>query len=149
MRRADTGTTVARGDVTQAALAFPESDPIRASPEAQVESYRRLAEVFHHVLSEQSLESLLERVADTVAELVPYDALHIYEADVARRALVPVLARSEWLKEIMRTRPAFGQGITGWAAVHRQPVLANKAQLDPRVAQVPGTPVEPEAIIVV
>jgi len=135
--------------VTQAALAFPEPDPIRASPEAQVESYRRLAEVFHHVLSEQSLENLLERVASTLAELVPYDDMHIYEADVARRSLVPVFARGEYEEQVMKTRPAFGQGITGWAAVHRQPVLTNQAHLDPRVAQVPGTPVEPEAIIVV
>src|SRR5919197_319612 len=149
MRGADTGTTVARRDVSQAALAFPEPDPIRATSEARVESYRRLAEVFHDVLSEQSLENLLERVADTLADLVPYDDMHIYEADVPRRSLIPVFARGEYEEQVMRTRPAFGQGITGWAAVHRQPVLSNQAHLDPRVAQVPGTPIEPEAIIVV
>ena len=31
-----------------------------------VESYRRLADVFHEVLSEQSLDDLLERIARTV-----------------------------------------------------------------------------------
>ena len=40
----------------------------------------------------------------------------------------------------MNSRSAFGQGITGWAVVHREPVLANQAHLDPRVAFVPGTP---------
>jgi diguanylate cyclase (GGDEF)-like protein len=149
MRGADTGSTVARRDVNQAAVAFPEPDPIRPASETLVESYRRLAEVFHHVLSEQSLENLLERVAETLAELVPYDDMHIYEADVPRRVLVPVFARGEYEEQVMRTRPAFGQGITGWSVVHRQPVLANEAHLDPRVAQVPGTPLEPEAIIVV
>ena len=44
---------------------------------------------------------------------------------------------------------SFGQGITGWAVEHREPVLANKAHLDPRVRFVPGTPVEPEALIAV
>ncbi len=112
-----------------------------------VDSYRRLAEVFHLILSEETLDSLLDRIADTLAELVPYDALHVYEADLARRELVPVLVRSEWAKEIMRTRPRLGQGITGWAAAHRRPVLANKAHLDPRVAFIPGTPAEPEALI--
>jgi len=116
-------------------------------PDALVESYRRLAEVFHHVLSEQSLDTLLDRVADTLADLVPYDALHIYEADQVRRELIPVLARSDWESEIMRTRPAFGQGITGWAVDKREPVLANDAHLDSRVAFIPGTPAEPEALI--
>ena len=35
------------------------------------EPYRRLAEIFHDVLAEQSPEALLERIADTLAELVP------------------------------------------------------------------------------
>ena len=116
-------------------------------PDLLVESYRRLAEVFHHVLSEQSLDTLLDRIADTLAELVPYDALQIYEADNTRRELIPVLARSEWENEIMKTRPAFGQGITGWAVVNREPVLANQAHLDSRVAFIPGTPAEPEALV--
>ena len=63
-------------------------------PEALVESYRRLAEVFHEVLSEQTLDALLERIAATLGDLMPYEALHIYEADEARRQLVPILARS-------------------------------------------------------
>ena len=115
--------------------------------DALVESYRRLAEVFHHVLSEQSLDTLLDRIADTLRELIPYDALHIYEADLKRRELIPVLARSDWENEIMGTRPAFGQGITGWAVDKREPVLANDAHLDSRVAFIPGTPPEPEALI--
>ena len=126
--------------------AWPHAHGAR-QPDALVESYRRLAEVFHHVLSEQSLDTLLDRIADTLAELVPYDALQVYEADNTRRELIPVLARSEWENEIMRTRPAFGQGITGWAVVNSEPVLANQAHLDPRVAFIPGTPAEPEALV--
>jgi hypothetical protein len=62
--------------------------------EALVESYRRLAEVFHEVLSEQSLDALLDRIAVTLGDLMPYEALHIYEADEARKELVPVFASS-------------------------------------------------------
>ena len=43
-----------------------------------VDSYRRLADVFHDVLSEQRLNSLLDRIADTLGDLVPYDAFTIY-----------------------------------------------------------------------
>ncbi len=128
---------------------MPDAPGLTGSPEALVESYRRLAEVFHHVLSEQSLDALLDRIADTLAELMPYEALHMYEADEERRELVPVLARSEYVDEIMRDRPQYGQGITGWAVENRRPVWTDRAHLDPRVTNVPGTPVEPEALITV
>jgi diguanylate cyclase (GGDEF)-like protein/putative nucleotidyltransferase with HDIG domain len=113
------------------------------------EPYRRLVEVFHDVLSEESASALLGRIADTLAELIPYEDVHIYEADEAKRELIPVLARSKWETQVMAQSFSFGQGITGWAVEHRQPVLANKAHLDPRVKFVPGTPVEPEALIAV
>src|SRR5712691_13571452 len=81
----------------------------RGRPEALVESYRRLAEVFHEVLSEQSLDALLERIAVTLGDLMPYEALHIYESDEDRRVLVPLKARSQaYEDEIMRSRPRFG-----------------------------------------
>lgn len=118
-------------------LAAVPAQPAPASPEARpeslVESYRRLAEVFHLVLSEQSVDTLLDRIADTLADLVPYGALHVYEADVEQRILVPVLARSDWAAEIMRSNSNFGEGITGWAVEQRTPVLTNQAHLDPRV----------------
>jgi len=117
-----------------------------------IESYRRLADVFHEVLAEQSLDALLVRVADTVGELIPHDTLTIYEADEANGMLKPALVvRDEYVDEIMSQTVSFteGQGITGWAVSQREAVLANQAHLDPRVAQVPGTPVEPESFICV
>ncbi len=114
-----------------------------------VDSYRRLADVFHDLLSEQSLDSLLVRIADTLDEIVPYEALHIYEADEPKRQLIPALVRSEWSQEIYEDVFPFGVGITGWAVEHRESVLSNQAHLDPRVEFVPGTPLEPEALIVV
>src|SRR5438874_3129545 len=119
-------------------------------PETLVQSYRQLADVFHEILSEHSLDNLLERVADTLAELVPHDTLSIYQADEAQTVLIPVLARDQWAEKIMNSRSNFGEGITGWAALHREPVRTNQAHLDPRKKVVPGTPDdEPEALITV
>src|SRR5579884_2650209 len=112
-----------------------------------VESYRRLADVFHEVLAEQSLDALLVRIADTVGDLIPHDTLTIYEADEAEQVLRPVLARDVYADEIMSTTISFSEGITGWAARQREPVLSNQAHLDPRVRTVPGTPTDPEALI--
>jgi diguanylate cyclase (GGDEF)-like protein len=119
----------------------PGSEP------ALVESYRRLADVFHAVLSEESLDTLLVRIADALADLVPHDTLTIYEADEAQQVLVPVLVRDEWADEIMQTKVSFAEGITGWAARNREATLVNQAHLDPRVRFVPGTPIDPEALI--
>src|SRR6478609_96777 len=128
----------------------PSTRDARARPEALVESYRRVAEVFHEVMSEQNLDALLDRIAETLSELVPYEALHIYEADDQRRQLVPVLARSqEYEEEIMNDRPTYGAGLTGWAVSNRTPVWTNRADLDPRTHVIPGTPNDPEALIVV
>jgi diguanylate cyclase (GGDEF)-like protein len=128
----------------------PEPAPkVSLVPAGAAEPYRRLAEVFHDVLSEDSPAALLERIADTLAELMPYEAVHIYEADEGKRELRPVLARSEWEQEIMNASFSFDEGITGWAVEHREAVLSNRAHLDPRVRFVPGTPVDPEALIAV
>ena len=113
-----------------------------------VESYRRLADVFHDVLAEQSLDRLLERIADALADLIPHDTLTIFEADEGMRLLRPVLVRDQWADEIMQAVARFGEGVTGWAVERRQPALVLEAHRDPRVKVVPGTPHdEPEALI--
>ena len=113
------------------------------------DSYRRLADVFHAVLSEHSVDLLLDRIADTLADLIPYDSLTIYRADDAETELVAVLARDQWASEILGTAMSFGEGLAGWAATNREPVLSNDAHLDPRTQHVPGTPDDPEAMICV
>ena len=115
-----------------------------------VESYRKLADVFHEVLSEQSLDDLLERIARTVGELIPYDDITFYEADEAKRELRAVYASGSDAEKVIAD-PAFsyGVGITGWAAEHCEPVLANRAELDPRVRFVANTPPDPESLIAV
>src|SRR5882724_1505840 len=124
---------------------MPETS-VPAVPEL-VESYRRLADVFHEVLAEQSLDALLVRIADALGDLIPHDTLTIYEADETQRVLTAVFARDEYADEIMATQIGFDEGITGWAARRREAAHVNQAHLDPRVRFVPGTPIDPEALI--
>jgi diguanylate cyclase (GGDEF)-like protein len=127
---------------------LPEQGADVGVPELElVESYRRLADVFHEVLAEQSLDALLVRIADTLADLVPHESMTIYEADESQGILNPVLARHDWADQVMRKLVHFDEGVTGWAARRREPVLLNRAHLDPRVRTIPGTPLEPEALI--
>jgi diguanylate cyclase (GGDEF)-like protein len=115
--------------------------------QARLDSYGRLADIFHAVLSEQSLDLLLERIADALAELVPYDTLTIYSGDEEVRVLLPLLARDLYAEEILNDQVPFGEGITGWAVENRTPVLANNAHLDDRAVEIPGTPYEPGSLI--
>jgi two-component system NarL family sensor kinase len=114
------------------------------------ESYRRLADVFHDLLAEESLDAVLSRIASALADLVPHDSITVYEADDSREELVPVFAHDQWAENILSTRIRFDEGITGWAASKREPVLCNQAHLDPRVKFVPGTPSdEAEALSII
>ena len=138
------------GNVIRLVPPEPASTPNRdVVVDGLVDSYRRLADVYHELLAEQSLDALFERIADALAELIPYEALHVYEADESRRELLPLMVRGEWAEEIMSERLPYGEGITGWAVEHREAVLANQAHLHPLVRFVPGTPVEPESLIVI
>jgi diguanylate cyclase (GGDEF)-like protein len=128
---------------------IPEPEQAR-SHDALVESYRRLADVFHDVLGEQSLDALLDRIADALADLIPHDSLTIYEADEPRRLLIPVWARDKWADKILADKCPFGVGLTGWGVEQREAARVNQAHLDPRVATVPGTPEnEPEAMVTI
>src|SRR6266498_4792651 len=70
---------------------IPEHDETPAEGTALVESYRRLADVFHDVLGEQSLDALLDRIADALADLIPHDSLTIYEPEAL--ITIPLIAR--------------------------------------------------------
>ena len=92
---------------------IPEPSDARSHDAALVESYRRLADVFHAVLAEQSLDALLDRIADALADLIPHDSLTIYEADEPRLLLIPVWARDKWADKILADQCPFGVGLTG------------------------------------
>ena len=126
---------------------MPEDAAVPAAPEL-VDSYRRLADVFHEVLAEQSLDALLVRIADALDDLIPHDTLTIYEADEAQRgADAGASPATSTRTRSCATTLRFDEGITGWAASRREPALVNQAHLDPRVRFVPGTPNDPEALI--
>ena len=88
-------------------------------------------------------------MADTLADVVPYDTLTIYVVDTAEGCLVPILARDEYAEQILASRPKLGAGITGDVINKGEAEIINEANLDPRVVHVPGTPEdEDEAMIV-
>ena len=115
----------------------------------QLDSQRRLLEINERLLSTLDNEAVLQSIADGLHTVVAYDNMSVFRADRIERKLVPVLARERFAEEVMRYVVPFGSGLMGWVVEHGEPVLANDALADPRVMQIPGTPVEREAVIVV
>ena len=117
--------------------------------EHQLDGQRRLLEVNERLLSTLEPAGVLDLIADSLKAIVPYDSLTMYRIDRAAGVRRAVVARDRFADLILAYEGPLGAGISGWVIEHREAVLANEAHLDPRSVQVPGTPFEPEAMIVV
>ncbi len=115
----------------------------------QLASQRRLLEVNERLLSTLEPNSVLDLIADSLKVIVPYDTLTIYRVDRVAGVRRAVIARDRFADLILAHESPLGVGISGWVVDHGEAVLANEAHLDPRSVQVPGTPFEPESMIVV
>ena len=120
-----------------------------AELERRADSQRRLLEINERLIGTLDQAGVLETIADGLHDVVAYDNLSIYRADHEQRVLLPVLARERHADEVSRYVIPFGRGLMGWALEHMQPILANDALSDPRALQIPGTPDDPEAIVIV
>jgi diguanylate cyclase (GGDEF)-like protein len=117
--------------------------------EHQLDGQRRLLEVNERLLSTLEPAGVLDLIADSLKAIVPYDSLTIYRIDRAAGVRRAVVARDLFADLIMAYEGPLRMGISGWVIEHNEAVLSNEAHLDPRSIQVPGTPFEPEAMIVV
>ena len=124
-------------------------DRQRRELEHQLASQRRLLEVNERLISTRDPKGVLEMIADSLKTIVPYDSLTIYRCDFEAGVRRDVVARDRFADVILDYAGPIGVGITGWVIDHSEGVLANAAHLDPRSVQIPGTPFEPEAMIVV
>nr|MBA2299437.1 diguanylate cyclase [Chloroflexota bacterium] len=117
--------------------------------EHQLDGQRRLLEVNERLLSTLEPASVLDLIADSLKAIVPYDSLTVYRVDHVAGVRRAVVSRDRFADEILAHESPLGPGITGWVIDHGEAVLANDALGDPRSVQIPGTPYEPESIIVV
>jgi diguanylate cyclase (GGDEF)-like protein len=112
-------------------------------------SQRRLLEVNERLLSTLDQQGVFDLIADSLKSVVAYDNLTIYSVDKSAGLLRPVLARDRFAKLIIESTFPIGTGITGWVVAHGTAVKVDCAPDDPRATTIPGTPDEPEALIVV
>ena len=115
----------------------------------RADSQRRLLDINERLLSTLDEAGVLETIADGLRDVVSYDNMSIYRVDHNLRVMQPVLTRERHADQVSRYIIPFGRGLMGWAVEHSQPILANDALGDPRALQIPGTPEDPEAVVVV
>ena len=144
--------TIFAGYAAQAianATAYAKLELQSAELARQLKSQRRLLEINERLLSTLDREIVLDTIADGLYSVVRFDNFSIYRADEQRTVLAPVLTRERHAEQVSRYNVPFGHGLMGWAVDHAEPVLANDALNDPRAMQIPGTPADPEALVVV
>jgi len=103
---------------------------------------RLLTETIAAVNSTLDLEEVLWLVARKVAEALEADACFVYLYDERSDELVLRATHGSRVEELTR-RPRMkpGEGITGWAAATREPVMIPaQAHLDPRFKTFPNLP---------
>ncbi len=112
-------------------------------------SQRRLMEINELLLSTLDPAGVLGLIADSLKPVLPYDNLTIYRVDRHAGVVRPVVARDRFSKLILSTTFPIDMGVTGWVIAHGEAQCVNDIHLDKRAATIPGTPDEPESLIVV
>src|SRR5690242_193226 len=92
------------------------------------------------VLTADSLEQTLRRVAERLGGLVPYDDLTLYEIDRPAGLFVPLFAYGSYAEEVMADRFPLTEGITGATLRAGRARNVARTDFDPDAKTVVGTP---------
>jgi uncharacterized protein YigA (DUF484 family) len=99
---------------------------------------RRLAALLREVLAEESAQLMLTRIAHTLRELIDCDQVVVWGYTRSDDLAVAV-ADGEDAEQLRNFRIELGEGLSGMAALSREPIVSNHAHRDPRAGLVPGT----------
>ena len=119
------------------------------SAQHSLASQRKLLEVNERLLSTLDPQGVLNLIADSLKSILAYDNLTIYRVDREAGVMRPMEARDRFAQLIMGTTFPLDLGVTGWVVEHGQAQRVNDTGTDVRAATIPGTPEEPESLIVV
>jgi GAF domain-containing protein len=116
--------------------------------ERQLSSQRNLLKVNESMLATLEQGAVFDVIADQLKLLLDFDDMSIDKVDWETGTIHSIFARDEWENEVRAFERRIGEGLCGWVAAHGEALLLNEAENDPRGALVPGTPVEPQASII-
>jgi sigma-B regulation protein RsbU (phosphoserine phosphatase) len=102
---------------------------------ADADAFETLAETGRDVASVLDLDALFERIAQQVCRVVDYRTFGILLLNEARGELEMKLA-VQYGEKVSVPRVKLGEGLVGYAALHKEPVLTADVSRDPRYIKV-------------
>src|SRR6476469_3959448 len=99
------------------------------------------------ILSADSLDGTLGRIAHHLRGLVHHDDLTVYEVDEDAGVLRPVFAAGNWVEEVLASPLTLGTGVTGWVVANRTTRNVANTQLESLASTIAGTEDEAEAMV--
>jgi diguanylate cyclase (GGDEF)-like protein len=119
---------------------YEEAEKASARLEEQLALSHQLVRASGAVLSSLEQNEALEHIADTLKQIVDYDAMDIRLVDPERRHLVAMYARDDADEnEIFAFPIPLDEGLSGWVVRNHEAVLINDMASDPRAVYIPGT----------
>ena len=115
------------------------SPPARDRLERKEAEIAALREISQAISAAVDLDTTLQLITRKSAEVMGMDSCSIYLLDRAGEYIVLRATTGLAAESIGRARLRFGEGLTGYAAKHGEPVWSSDAASDPRFVYVPGT----------
>ena len=98
-----------------------------------------ISEIFRANNATSDLRSILETIVRTTTKAMGADSTSIYLLDVATQNLILKATTGLYPQSVDHAQLKMGQGLTGWAAQHRETVAVRDAWNDPRFSMIPNT----------
>jgi sigma-B regulation protein RsbU (phosphoserine phosphatase) len=102
---------------------------------ADAEAFETLAEIGHEVAAVLDLDELLSRIAQLAKRVIDYRTFGILLLDPEAEQLEMTVA-VQYDEKVTLPKVALGEGLVGYAALHREPVLVPDVSKDPRYIKV-------------
>ncbi len=102
---------------------------------SDAEAFETLAEIGREVAAVLDLDALFERIAQLTRRVVDYRTFGIMLVDEEQGELEMKLA-VQYGEKVQLPRVRLGEGLVGYAALHKEPVLVPDVSEDPRYIQV-------------
>lgn len=99
--------------------------------------------IFHAITATSDLRSVLDTIVRTTASAMSADSVSIYLLDTASQTLILKSTTGLYPQSVDHAQLRMGQGLTGWAAQHREAVAVRDAWRDERFHMVPNTREKP------
>lgn len=112
---------------------------MRAELRRKTKELTAIREISHYINATSDVRTILAGITQTTTKVMRVDSTSIYLLDKASNKLILKATTGLYPQAVDHGYLNMGEGLTGWAAQHRQRVAVREAQKDPRFREVPNT----------